>query len=163
MPTPSGAKEFWQYEYVTRNLSMGVWETKCLALDVRAEMGSPTESLTKCLEAATARLVREAPKHHEYDPSDLLPEFEPYYCNGDRELRVRVMFRDGSIKTGYVRKTTGWKPAYLLMAKKTSVGSSNVLSKGTVLLGIEDLEHTNRRMKYLSPDDWKKKHGNRSA
>ncbi len=65
-----------------------------------------------------------------FDPSALAPEFIPFYNNGVR-IRVQTM---GMIKTGTVGVTTGWKPVFLLMQRRTSISSWITLSKKDKIL-----------------------------
>lgn len=65
------------------------------------------------------------------DRSDLAPAFARYYESGER-IRVAFVTLDGSSVyeelTGTIGKTTGWRPAYLLMRTARSHGSPYVLS-----------------------------------
>lgn len=65
------------------------------------------------------------------DRSDLAPAFEPYYESGQR-VRVDFVTLDGTevyeTLTGTIGKTTGWKPAYVLMRTSRSLGSPYLLS-----------------------------------
>ena len=65
------------------------------------------------------------------DRSDLAPAFRRYYESGER-IRVAFVTLDGSEVyeelTGTVGKTTGWRPAYLLMRTARSIGSPYLLS-----------------------------------
>ena len=56
-----------------------------------------------------------------FDDSDLAHKFIPFYESGER---IEVDFGHGEIKRGTVGITTGWKPIFLLMLRKDSVGSS---------------------------------------
>lgn len=72
------------------------------------------------------------------DRSDLAPQFAGYYESGDR-IKVRTTYPSGETweRTGTVGKTTGWKPAYLLMPRVTSSGSSDVLSARDVVVAVK--------------------------
>jgi hypothetical protein len=59
-----------------------------------------------------------------FDYSDLAKNFIPFYENG---RRVEVQFKSGEIKRGTIGITTGWKPVFLLMLRKNSIGSSYTL------------------------------------
>lgn len=63
------------------------------------------------------------------DRSELAPAFAPFHGTG---RRIRVRMADGEVLAGYVGRTSGWKPAYLLLARRDSTGS-------IVLLGAADL------------------------
>lgn len=50
-------------------------------------------------------------------------------------MRVEVMnLRTGHVRRGVVGITTGWRPAFLLIARATSRGSSDVLGPDDVVL-----------------------------
>ena len=72
------------------------------------------------------------------DPSDLDPRFHAYYESGER---VEVTWKEGygdysgyGCKTEgrkarfYVGKSTGWKPVYLMILKRISMGGAAILS-----------------------------------
>ena len=69
----------------------------------------------------------------QYDPSDLAPQFTEYLHNGTR-LIVRNR-TTGYTRRGTVGKTTGWKPAYILMHRRTDTGSWDVLSTEDEIVG----------------------------
>lgn len=60
------------------------------------------------------------------DNSDLNTDFTPYLHTGQR---VEIKFSYGETKRGYIGKTTGWKPAYILLLTSRSRGSSYVIGK----------------------------------
>lgn len=60
-----------------------------------------------------------------FDGSGLAENFIPYYNSGER---VEVEFSYGEIKRGTIGITTGYKPCFLLMLNKRSMGSSWTLS-----------------------------------
>jgi len=64
---------------------------------------------------------------HELDESDLAPQFATVYETGQR-VEVTNAEHDW-IRRGYVGKTMGWKPAYILLNNTRSRGSSDVLGK----------------------------------
>lgn len=70
-----------------------------------------------------------------FNSSDLAPQFIPYY---NSQLRIEVGFTSGGKiyekKWGTVGVTTGWKPVFLLMLTKRSLGSSYILRKEDVIL-----------------------------
>lgn len=68
-----------------------------------------------------------------FDPSDLDPRFIPYFNSGER---VRVSTR-GLTLTGTVGVTTGWRPAFLLMRRRTDRGSSWVLGPNDQILAVK--------------------------
>lgn len=76
-------------------------------------------------------IVREGQHRHgaKFDGSDLVPRFAPYY--GDYNIRVTVerTYNSGETyrRTGWIGKTTGWKPAFLLMSRINAIGSGDVL------------------------------------
>jgi hypothetical protein len=59
-----------------------------------------------------------------FDPSDLAPQFAKFYGT---DARVRVESPGGFVRTGRIGKTTGWRPAFLLMHRRGDMGSSDVL------------------------------------
>jgi hypothetical protein len=59
------------------------------------------------------------------DRSGLSAQFTPYLH--DYTKRLEVITAHGERVRGYVGKTTGWKPAYLLLPRRNSVASSFVL------------------------------------
>jgi hypothetical protein len=61
-----------------------------------------------------------------FDVSYLSHEFVPYYENGKR---ITVQFSSGEVKRGTVGVTTGWKPVFLLMLRRNSVGSEWTLGE----------------------------------
>ena len=81
-------------------------------------------------------------KQHEYGTQFCPPSreevarFGPYL--GDRNVRVTVSrtFESGETetRTGYIGITTGWKPAFLLISRINSTGSSDVLSAKDVIV-----------------------------
>lgn len=59
-----------------------------------------------------------------FDPSDLDPRFIDAFNTG-RRIALNTW---GERKTGTVGVTTGWKPVFLLMARRNCIGSSWTLS-----------------------------------
>lgn len=58
-----------------------------------------------------------------FDTSDLDPRFAPFL-----HTRQRIRVADGEwIRTGTVGRTGGWRPAYLLMHRRSDRGSWDVL------------------------------------
>ena len=72
---------------------------------------------------------------NEFDASDLAPQFAPYYHS--RYNRVKVQFSYGEIRTGWIGATTGWKPAFLLMAQSRSIGSSDLLGQNDRIIAVK--------------------------
>jgi hypothetical protein len=66
------------------------------------------------------------------DNSKLASKFTPFYRN---RQRIIVKTPYGDTIRGYVGKTTGWKPLYLLILKSNSTGSSEVLSDDYEIVG----------------------------
>ncbi len=77
-------------------------------------------------------IIRDGRARHgaQFDPSDLAPQFAELYGNRDIRVTVERTYASGETyrRTGCVGKTTGWRPAFLLMSRVTSLGSSDVLS-----------------------------------
>lgn len=75
-------------------------------------------------------------KKHEFgekfDASDLNPEFVPYFESGKR---VEVDFGYEK-KRGTIGVTTGWKPCFLLMLTKRSIGSSHTIGKDAKVIKV---------------------------
>lgn len=64
---------------------------------------------------------------HELDESDLAPAFTEFYKSGQRIEVTHTVY--GDVRRGYVGKTTGWKPVYILLNNTRSMGSGDVLGK----------------------------------
>jgi hypothetical protein len=67
-------------------------------------------------------------KHKEYnhfDASELASEFIPYF---NSQERIKVKFSYGEILSGTISVTTGFKPCFLLMRTKRSIGSPHIIS-----------------------------------
>jgi hypothetical protein len=47
--------------------------------------------------------------------------------NRGRQQRFEFVFNDGSVKRGYISRTGGWAPEYLLMHFRHSISSSEFL------------------------------------
>lgn len=60
-----------------------------------------------------------------WDGSDLDLRFEPYYRSGQR---IKVTYKDGVEVRCYVGKSTGWKPVFLAILRRNSVGGSDLLN-----------------------------------
>ena len=83
------------------------------------ECHQDTEGMTQCKGTNVMR-----------DYSDIATQFASYY---NKDIRIKVAFCDkkGKVyetKTGTVSMTTGWKPAFILVLRKNSRGSSHILS-----------------------------------
>ena len=68
-----------------------------------------------------------------FDPTNLPEKFVRFYEN---QARIEVKFAYGDIRRGRIGITTGWKPAFLLMATVRSTGSSDLLAADTEVLWI---------------------------
>jgi hypothetical protein len=80
-------------------------------------------------------LARKRAEHGtQFDPSDLAPQFVRYYNSGER---VRVQDKYGETRTGTIGVTTGWKPAFLLMATSRSLGSTELLSTDDQVVAVK--------------------------
>lgn len=77
-------------------------------------------------------------KHREvgdkFDTSEIAPEFFRYYGTG---IRLEVTGPSG-VRRGTVGVTSGWRPMFLLMHRKSDIGSSDVLTKEDKVTGIVD-------------------------
>lgn len=67
-----------------------------------------------------------------FDVSKLAPQFVPYYESGQR-IEVRSSW---GTRRGRVGVTTGWRPAFLLMARRNCIGSSDVLNARDVVVRV---------------------------
>lgn len=68
---------------------------------------------------------------------DAADHFLPYFGTG---TRLRVAWGDGPdsyVRTGTVTITTGWRPALLLLHRRTDRGSSDVLGPRDVIVGVK--------------------------
>lgn len=74
-----------------------------------------TRDITRVLCTGTLRLI---------DLSDLAAMFKPYYIS---RQRIEVLTPYGETMRGYVGRTTGRKPSYILLARSNSMGSSELL------------------------------------
>lgn len=61
-----------------------------------------------------------------FDTSDLNEEFIPYFENGER---IAIKFNHGEIKRGTIGISSGWRPCFLLMLTKRSIGSCYTINK----------------------------------
>lgn len=84
-------------------------------------------------ESYEQRKAREcANENRVFDTSELAPQFIQYFENGQR-IEVET---NGEIKRGRVGVTTGWKPVFLLMLRRSDRGSSWVLGKDDKVLRV---------------------------
>jgi len=59
-----------------------------------------------------------------FDPINLSRRFVPYFESGER---ISVKFSWGEVKRGTVSVTSGWKPHFMLMLRRSDLGSSWLL------------------------------------
>jgi hypothetical protein len=57
------------------------------------------------------------------DNSNLSERARAYYERGER---VKITYKDGSFVRCYIGKSTGWKPVYLEILKRNSLGGSKL-------------------------------------
>lgn len=69
---------------------------------------------------------------HELDESELATQFTSYYLS---RQRIIVRTQDGETVRGYVGKTTGWRPVYILLTRRNSTGSSQILLPADTIIG----------------------------
>lgn len=69
-----------------------------------------------------------------FDTSDLDKRFIPFYNSGQR---IKVDFGHGEVRSGTVGITTGWKPTFLLMLRKNSLGSSWTLGFNDRIVAVQ--------------------------
>lgn len=69
---------------------------------------------------------------HKLDESNLATKFKEFY-----ESRQRVIVKTpwGETIRGYVGKTTGWRPSYLLVNNTRSLGSNELLTDKYEVVG----------------------------
>lgn len=70
---------------------------------------------------------------------DAAPQFAAYFGTGQR-IRVTRTYESGETdtRTGRVSRTTGWRPAFLLMSRSNALGSSDVLGPDDVITAVQD-------------------------
>ena len=62
-----------------------------------------------------------------FDTSDLAPDFIKYFESGER-VKVEWTYNNyKEVLTGTIGVTTGWKPVFLLMRTKRSIGSPYII------------------------------------
>lgn len=71
-----------------------------------------------------------------FDASDLAPAFVPYFNSGQRIEVEPNHSTSGRPRRGTVGVTTGWKPVFLLMKRRTSLGSTDTLSARDRVVGV---------------------------
>lgn len=67
---------------------------------------------------------------HKLDTSHLAIKFTPHYNSNQR---IEVLTPYGERIRGYVGKTTGWRPSYILLARRNSIGSSELLDSRYII------------------------------
>jgi hypothetical protein len=95
--------------------------------------------------AGSLRLLREI-HGDRFSEDGLAPQFRPY-CHGPR-IEVRTTLPDGTTFTrrGRVSITTGWIPVFVLLPRRDSRGSYDVLKKDDEIVRV-------------IPDWWSKRWG----
>ena len=88
-----------------------------------------------------ASMRRGAQEHgSKWDPAELdaAPQFAPYLGTGQR-IRVTRTYEGGEefTRTGAVGRTTGWRPAFLLMHRSTDSGTSDVLHADDTIVAVQ--------------------------
>ena len=68
------------------------------------------------------------------DRSALASSFAGYHGTAQR---IRVRFASGAELTGTVGKTTGWRPAYLLMLRSSDRGSPHLLTIDDQIIAVQ--------------------------
>ena len=68
-----------------------------------------------------------------FDPSDLTQPLIRFWENGQR-VKVSAY---GEERTGTIGVTTGWKPCFLLMARRNCYGSSYPLNRDTRIVAVK--------------------------
>lgn len=73
------------------------------------------------------------------DNSDLNPRATYFYKSGER---VEITYKDGSKTRCYIGKSTGWKPVYLEILKRSSSGGSSLyLPDDAIIRGLGTFKH----------------------
>lgn len=80
---------------------------------------------------------KKAQYNGKFDASDLNPEFIPHF---ESKERITVQFSYGERRRGTIGITTGWKPIFLLMARKDSTGSSDTIGKDDKVIPDKKIE-----------------------
>lgn len=73
-----------------------------------------------------------AQKNEQMDRSELDTRFDAPYRTGER---IEVKYQWGETtetKRGYVGRTTGWRPVYILLNNSRSMGSSDLLNSDVI-------------------------------
>lgn len=85
------------------------------------------------------RYIAEGERAHgaKFDPSDMLA-CEPVIRHNFLGPRVKVSHPVYGVRSGRVSKTTGWKPALLLMHRSSDHGSSDLLGPLDRVIAVHD-------------------------
>lgn len=67
-----------------------------------------------------------------FDDSELAKKFIPYFESGQR---IIIEHKLGGIERGYVGVTTGYRPSFLLIHRKSDYGSSTLLDNNDKIIG----------------------------
>jgi len=79
-------------------------------------------------------LQRKRAEHGEkFDESTLSEKFKPFFGT-DTRIKVETC---GQVVFGRVSVTTGWKPVFILMRRKSDYGSCWTLSDKDIILAIQ--------------------------
>lgn len=70
---------------------------------------------------------------NKFNPSNLALHLCKYY---ESQERIEVKTPYGETKRGRIGITTGWNPTFLLMARKNACSSSEILTRGTVIIKV---------------------------
>lgn len=73
--------------------------------------------------------------HHgdKFGAGALSKKFIPYYNSGE-SIKVRTYM---GIRCGTVGATTGWRPVFMIMARRTSTGSSYLVDDQSEILAVK--------------------------
>lgn len=69
----------------------------------------------------------------QFSASELSAQFVPYYNTG---ARIEVDFGEGEVKRGTIGITSGWRPCFLLMLTRRSIGSVYTLSNAHKIVKV---------------------------
>jgi len=70
-----------------------------------------------------------------FDASELASQFIPFFNSHER---VKVQFPYGETLTGTIGVTTGWKPVFLLMRTRRSIGSPYTLHSKDKIVAVKE-------------------------
>ncbi len=82
----------------------------------------------------TEYLIQQTRKYGSRFRPPIEGQFIPFFESGER---IKVRRASGEVLTGTIGITTGWSPVFLLMRRRTSVGSIWTLSGNDQILAVQ--------------------------